>query len=296
MRILKHLTVNDEHVEAFEFQRELSMEAYLIENEDILTLDSNTYCDVEIIQPELTLKQGRQSKDTDGRIDILVTYAQEHIGIIELKIGELNEIHLEQLEDYLREKDQIRHQFPTIIDTENNDETKWIGVIVGNSINPKLVEKLSQNGYKTQSGIPIAALTIQRFRGKNGTIYVTTDNYFKLAQSNKDTTKYKFNGLSFGKGRLVLEVMKEYIGKHPGFRYSELEKIFPKILQGNRGVFATAEHANQVYSEQKSKRYFIKPDELIELEDSTIAISSQWSVNNIDNFISVATELGFKIT
>ena len=67
------------------------MESYLVENEGVLALDNDTFSDVTIIQEELTLKQGRSSKDTDGRIDILLTYSNEYIGVVELKLGELND-------------------------------------------------------------------------------------------------------------------------------------------------------------------------------------------------------------
>ena len=69
------------------------MEAYLVENEGILALDE-PFIDVDVVAEELTLKQGRKSKDTDGRIDLLVTYAQEYIGVVELKLGQLKEVHL----------------------------------------------------------------------------------------------------------------------------------------------------------------------------------------------------------
>ena len=106
MRLLRHFTANEEQLKKFPFKRELSMESYLVENEGVLALDNDSYSDVTIVQEELTLKQGRLSKDTDGRIDILATYSNEYIGVIELKLGELNEIHLIQLEDYLIQKNK----------------------------------------------------------------------------------------------------------------------------------------------------------------------------------------------
>ncbi len=36
MKILRHLTANEETLESFPFRRELSMESYLIENESVL--------------------------------------------------------------------------------------------------------------------------------------------------------------------------------------------------------------------------------------------------------------------
>ena len=124
MRLLKHFTANEEQLESFPFKRELSMESYLVENEGILALDNDSYSDVTIVQEELTLKRGRLSKDTDGRIDILATYSSEYIGVVELKLGELNEIHLTQLEDYLEEKDQILDEYPDILDKSVSPKPK----------------------------------------------------------------------------------------------------------------------------------------------------------------------------
>lgn len=296
-KILRHFTANDEQLAPFNFKRELSMESYLVENEGVLGLDNDIFAsnNVEIIEEELTLKQGRSSKDTDGRIDILATYSGEYIAVIELKLGQLESIHLEQLEDYLKQKQQILDQYPDIINQETSPVPKWIGVLVGSSINPELANKITQ-GYTTSDGIQIAALTIQRFRSSRGNIYVTTDTFFKNTSNSRDITQYKFNGETFGKGRLVLAVMKHHIELNQELSYAELNNQFPKRYQGSKGVFTLAEEANRIYSETGRKRHFIGPNEIIDIADSTIAICTQWGVKNIDKFISRAKEFGYIIT
>lgn len=295
MRVLKHFTANNEQLENFPFKRELSMESYLIENEGVLALDHGSFTDVEIIEEELTLKQGRKSQDTDGRIDILVTYNQEYIGIVELKLGQLQQIHLTQLEDYLSAKDQILDDFPQILDNEINKTPKWIGVLVGDSIDPKLASKIS-DGYMAQNGtVPIAALTINRFKGNRGDIFVTTDTYFKDTTNKQDRSKYSFSGNTYGKGRLVLAVLQHHVESHPDITFSELMRDFPKYCQGPSGVFVTSEEAANIHRTTGRKRHFLKPNELVTISDSTIAISSQWGIGNINNFISRAEELKYKI-
>jgi hypothetical protein len=296
-KILRHFTANDEQLAPFNFKRELSMESYLVENEGVLGLDNDIFAsnNVEIIEEELTLKQGRSSRDTDGRIDILATYSGEYIAVIELKLGQLESIHLEQLEDYLKQKQQILDQYPDIINQETSLTPKWIGVLVGSSINPELSNKITQ-GYTTPDGIQIAALTIQRFRSSRGNIYVTTDTYFQNVSNSRDITQYKFNGETFGKGRLVLAVMKHHIELNPVLTYAELNNQFPKRYQGSKGVFSLVEDANRIYSETGRKRHFIAPNEIIDISDSTIAICTQWGVKNIDKFISRAKEFGYDIT
>ena len=124
MQLYKHFTANNIQLEPFPFRRELSMESYLIENESILGLDNDIFSEVEIIEAELTLKEGRKSKDTDGRIDILASYAQEYLAIVELKIGQLQETHLSQLEDYLQSKNNLLAQFSNLIEENLREQPK----------------------------------------------------------------------------------------------------------------------------------------------------------------------------
>ena len=294
MKILRHLTANEEILESFPFKRELSMKSYLIENESVLTLD-DTFCDVQIIEEELIIKEGRPSKDTNGYIDILITYAEEYIGVVELKLGQLTELHLQQLEDYLSKKEQILHKYPDILSKDS--EPKFIGVLVGDSISAELSNKIT-NGYQTDDGIQIAALTIQRFKSKQGRVYITTDTHFKNTLSAKDMSKYLFNGTYYGKGRLVLAVVKQYVEDNPNISFAELERIFSKSCHNRSskfGVFTTLESAKEIETRGR-KRHFLKSDELIKLSDSTIAVTNQWGIGNIDNLIKVAETLGYKIT
>ena len=287
MRILRHFTANDEQLDRFEFRRELSMEAYLVENNGILALDE-PFDEIEVIAEELTLREGRKSKDTDGRIDLLVKYGQEYIGVVELKLGQLTDVHLRQLEDYLKTKDRILKDYPDILPKEIAPNPKWIGVLVGSSIEADLARKIV-NGYAAEDGeVPIAALTIQRFRSKKDNVYVVTESYFRNTAASKDTRKFKFEGEHYKKGRLVLAVVKKYVSRHPDLKYLELEEAFPKKCQGSKGVIATLEEANKIVSKTGLKRHFLKPDEVIALTDGEVVVSNQWGVGNIDGFIQVA--------
>lgn len=111
MRVHRHVTANEVRLEPFPFKRELSMEAYLVENEEVLSLDDDQYSAVEVVASELRLREGRESKKTDGRIDVLATYSQECIAVVELKLGQLEEQHLQQLEDYLNNKQKILEDY-----------------------------------------------------------------------------------------------------------------------------------------------------------------------------------------
>ncbi len=292
MYLHKHISANNVSIEKFPFLREIAMEAYLIENPVALSMELEGFNDVEILECEVSLLEGRNDRNTDGRIDILAKYGQEYIAIVELKLGELTEQHLTQLESYLKERKQILQKLPKIWDTSVSKEPKWIGVMIGATINPDLMLKI-RKGYYYDFDIPIAALAINRYKGKDGNVYVVTDTYFIERVKNKDYTKYLFNGQKYGKNRLVLAVIKDHVEKNPKITFSQLQVKFPNILQG-RETFTTESEAKQ----KRDKRNFIAPEELITLADETIAVSTEWGIGNINNFINHCKniKIGIKIT
>ncbi len=294
MQLYKHFTANNIQLEPFPFRRELSMESYLIENEGVLALDSDIFSDVEIIEAELTLKEGGLSQNTDGRIDILASYAQEYIAVVELKLGTLEEVHLNQLECYLKKKDNLLEKYSDLIGENLSANPKWLGILVGDSINSQLAEKIN-SGYKILTEIQVAALTMQRYRGSDSQIYVTTETFFNNRVSSYDRTQYLFNNKRLGKSRLVLEIIKFHVDTNGEVSFSELSSTFPLNIQGIQGVFRTIEKATEIHNRTGHKRHFIQPNEQIKLSDSIIAVSNQWGIGNITEFISHAKKLGYKI-
>lgn len=121
-------------------------------------------------------------------------------------------------------------------------------------------------------------------------------NSLTKRSAKRNIKKYAFNNQSYGKGRLVLAVVKEYVVDHPKTSFVELASVFPKELQGSSGVFVEQAVAEDVFERAGHKRHFIKPDELIKLDNIKIAVSTEWSVENIDKIIEKAETLGYLIT
>ncbi len=284
MEIYRQITANNLELKEYPFLKELAMEAYLIENEEILRLDNENFNDVTVLDAEIALKSGRKTSNRDGRIDILAKYGMDYLAIVELKINEINDGTLTQIQDYLNEKEQLLDKHPEFW-TENENKPQWIGVMVGSSISPELQRKL-QDGYQTENGIPIAGMVIRRFRGQTNEIYVVADTYFTYNYTNRDFSKFEFNGLIFNKSRLVNKVIKSYVEKNPRITYAELEQLFPNDIQGSMGVFTSKENAQGIFERTGHKRYYIKADELVELSDGTIATCTQWGLGNIMKFVS----------
>lgn len=122
---------------------------------------------------------------------------------------------------------------------------------------------------------------------------------FKLPEpqldEGKDYTKYIFNNHQYGKGRLVLAVVKEYVSSYPNTSFGELLKIFPKNLQGSIGVFNRYEDVQKEYAGKNKNRHFTKSNELIQLSDCRIAVCTEWGSSNINSFVNQAKSLGYTI-
>lgn len=295
MEIFRQITANNIELKEYPFLKELAMEAYLLENEEILKLDNNNFSDITVLDAEIALKSGRKTSNRDGRIDILAKYGMDYLAIVELKINEINQDTLNQLEDYLTEREQLIIKHPDFW-SENDNPPQWIGLMIGTSISPELQRKL-QDGYKTESGISIAGMVIRRFRGQTNEIYVIADTFFNFNYTNRDFSKFEFKGVIYNKSRLVNKVLKSYVEQNPTVTYAELEQSFPNRIQGSMGVFTTKENAQEIYDRTGHKRYYLKSEELIKISNGTIATCTQWGIANIKTFVDHVNNLnnGFRI-
>lgn len=112
--------------------------------------------------------------------------------------------------------------------------------------------------------------------------------------SNRDKTKYLYEGKILPKNRLVLAIIKDYTTKHLQINLKDLQSIFDKSLQGSLMVVDDLENIKKITDYQK--RYFSNEQDLITLKDGTIvAVCNQWGIFNIKKFIMVANNLGYKI-
>jgi hypothetical protein len=118
---------------------------------------------------------------------------------------------------------------------------------------------------------------------------------FPASSSTRDTTKYLFNGNIYKKNGLVLAVLKAYVADNPGVSYQDLQIQFPRELQGSKGVFNNESYALEEFKRTSHKRHFLDPNDLIRLADCTVAVSTQWGIENINNFVQQANSLGYTV-
>ena len=163
------------------------------------------------------------------------------------------------------------------------------------------VIRIPSNIYKRleehASGFDTPANVIERllnhYEGLEHTVLSIQD---EIVSSKRSASKYTFGNNLFGKGRLVLAIVKTYVSNNPDTSFDKLQGLFPKHLQGSNGVFSLYTDAQDIYERTGHKRHFIKPDEIIKLSDCEITVSTEWGKGNIDNIIAAAQSLGYEIT
>ena len=114
----------------------------------------------------------------------------------------------------------------------------------------------------------------------------------KAIKGKRDTSKYTFNGKAYGKGKLVHAVVKDYVSKNPDTTFDALKKAFPDEWQAggtkkldNRDVFARLSYAEKKFEDTGKRNHFFKEGETIQLSDEVIAVSNQWGIGNIGDFV-----------
>ena len=113
------------------------------------------------------------------------------------------------------------------------------------------------------------------------------------ATSSRDYSKYEFDGNMYSKNQLVLAVVKKYFSENSFINFDDLISVFPKSLQGSKGVIKKYDDLSK---DEKEKRFFTdKTDILILNSGIRCVVCNQWGVPNIGRFIDKAKELGYSI-
>lgn len=130
---------------------------------------------------------------------------------------------------------------------------------------------------------------------------VVSSSYAKSDMTKKPAkrTLYKLNGEGpYSKRELVLLVVTQYQMEHPDFTFEQIERAFPKNLQGSYGVVRPlswikekaelgSDHLNRYYTEEK--------DLLTSADGIKFAVCNQWG-DNFSNFTQQVEKLGWKIS
>ena len=188
-KIFKQSAVESLILQEMPFRSELNMEAFIIENPHLLATDSPDST-VNIVINQLNLKNGRKSKNTNGRIDLIANIDSKYIGIIELKNSKISTNHLDQLRDYLVEfsnrKQELIGEIKQISDVQGDT---LLGVIVGTEFDKNIREILISS--KVENDIKIIGISLVRYNtGDKGDVYIISET---IAPQKSDFVKIRFN-------------------------------------------------------------------------------------------------------
>ena len=122
-----------------------------------------------------------------------------------------------------------------------------------------------------------------------------TPKYDNSTKKAKDSTRYSLdNGKILAKNRFALAVVRKYTHLNPQKTYYELEQIFPPEWQGSSGVIRKLDYINE--KQYVGGRYFTEADEILTSADGiAFAVTTQWSLHNIQNIIDFAKAQGWQV-
>ena len=127
------------------------------------------------------------------------------------------------------------------------------------------------------------------------------DNMDKVTEpGSKNLDKFEFNGRSYTKNRLVLEVVRHTVDVKKVENIDKLKSLFPDSYW-SEGKESSSKNAFIVElkkdAENKRARFFTKKDDIIKFDNSNaeVIVNNQWGTN-IDYFVDkVSTELNYEI-
>lgn len=164
-------------------------------------------------------------------------------------------------------------------------------------VSPEVYARLERLavGFDTPDSVIRRLLDVYDGKEPSGSAETESTLPYPSPERRRDTTKYTFAGKTYGKGKLVHAVIQSHVANNPEIHLNDLEADFPKHLQGSLGVFSSSDDADDLHTRTGHKRHYLGSDELIRLSDTTIAVTREWGIGNIDRFIEKAEDLGYQI-
>lgn len=181
---------------------------------------------------------------------------------------------------------------------ENNDNNNNSKKSIIMAIGQEETDLLTAFWEKNEKLIMAAVEAISIDVNQNEDIREKAKTFKEAMQtSNKDYSKYIFNGKEYNKANLPHAIVKNYVEQNPNITFNELKKVFPDSAGGNPkwGIFQTKEKASEIEANESRRRHRLKPEEIIKLADAEIAVCSAWFPATFNNFLDKIQENGIKV-
>lgn len=104
----------------------------------------------------------------------------------------------------------------------------------------------------------------------------------------RDYTKYRFNEMELGKGRLALEIIKYHFYQNQDKPVQSLINNFA-IINHSQPILERLKIAQNHARAKGRARYFLNDNDILRTSDGAYVISSQWSKTNIEELIEFAS-------
>lgn len=113
-------------------------------------------------------------------------------------------------------------------------------------------------------------------------------------KNNLDKTHYLFNGKgNYGKGRLSLEIVKQFVQDNPNLTYNQLQDTIPLPI---RSLDEIQLWKQTTKDQSKNSRWFEEKDDLMVSNDGIVfAFTNQIGRGNIDKIIDFGIRQGYSI-
>lgn len=162
-----------------------------------------------------------------------------------------------------------------------------------NMSNDTKIEMLRQISDEMRLGLVIKDET-----GSDVTFSVDSSSRSGNKQPGKRTL-YKLNGDGpYSKRELVLLAVTQYVMEHADLNYDQLERVFPKNLQGSYGVIrpmSWIEEKASVGFDHNNRYYTDSKDILTSADGIKFAVCKEWG-DNFSNFAHQVENLGWEIS
>ena len=265
-----------------EFKQENVMEDFILGNPGVLRLDRDD--SVKVVACQLDFLKGKENRK--GRIDLLVSYNNETLAVVELKRGLLLVEDLNQLKSYLINKDKREKTAESVSVQTNGKITNWMGVLVGSGVDSKLFQHINTNP-NLEDDLPYAIIVLKRFRSDEGAGYVS--EVFMSTKTNRSKARYILNGgdplyLKW----FVLAIFTKCVEKHPDWGFSDVKSFFE-----SHGLKLQGSDFKEFVEGMKGVENYFTGSRLLKLSDEKFyTIRCYWYKEEAESVVKAARSLG----
>lgn len=171
-------------------------------------------------------------------------------------------------------------------------------------ISPELIKQLLKEHFseKYDENIVESALkdfsfncSERKINSVNADLYQNASILPRVNAGGKNFTQFRVNGkITGGKCPTVYYVIENYVDNNPGTTFDQLQEAFPDAAAKPEYRKLVRRFEDVEEKEWNGHRFNKTP--IVLSDGQKVAVSTQWAVNNMKNFIRYATALDFEIS